>query len=350
MRNKDTVVFIFTDSYKPVAENVVGALEKTQKVYGLTVNERLLMKRLGNIKKGVSDTVYYIKRTFNRVLGRASEGCKSTVICEKKLGNLFYRYTPSAFVTDSSDVMHAYNKIKDRIGLKVISVYDINELGYNGNAIPDFADFYFADNIDLKNKLLKNGIISDKIYVEPIPCESEYFSERDKDPLKIKYFGNQNGFKVLIDGEGAGKAYSDLFSYAAEYVTDGSFIVYCGEDKDVFKCAKLQGLTAYDASIDRAEAFASADAIIGRGNTVSVKRISALKIPLIIYKPLNKTEKNNAKYLTVDKRAVYAERVNDIGHILETLKIEEDIGFDFTDENSVNRIADKIIDFIPETN
>ena len=109
MRNKNTVVFIFTDSYKLVAENVVGALEKTQKVYGLAVNERLLMKRLANIKKGVSDAVCYIKRTYNRILGRGSEGCKSTVICEKKLGNLFYRYTPSAFVTDSSDVMHAYN-------------------------------------------------------------------------------------------------------------------------------------------------------------------------------------------------------------------------------------------------
>ena len=43
MRNKNTVVFIFTDSYKPVAENIVGALEKTQKRPRIRLKEPLIV-------------------------------------------------------------------------------------------------------------------------------------------------------------------------------------------------------------------------------------------------------------------------------------------------------------------
>lgn len=348
MRNKDTVVFICTDSGKVVAESIVDALEKTKNVYSFTVAESLLLKRSYGINKSVIDTVYRIKEALNRIFKPKKGNNASTVVCEKKLENLFYRYTPSVVVTDSADVMYAYDDIKDKIGLKAIVVYYINELGYVEKTVPEFADFYFADNIDLKNELLKIGINSEKIYVEPIPCEDKCFLKIDKNSLKIKYFGNKNGTKVLIDGEGTAETYSDLFDYVADKDNGVSFTVYCGEDKVALKRARQKGLTAYDDSVDRIEAFASADVVISRGNTISIKRTAALNVPLIIYKPSSKAEKSNLKYLTVDKRAFYAQSVNDIGNLIQSIGEDEDVGFDFADGDSVNRIAENVIGFIPE--
>ena len=345
---KETVVLISKDKRSTsVFEEIKSELLKSESIEVVRLEKDAVESRNQKLIKRFAVPLLKIKDTFNNVIGKTTKVSFGTSVCSKRIVNLFYRYTPILVFTDSPDVLVAIEKNKGKLGTRTHIVAFCPEITFDIKLVNDIVKYYFVDNIEARNKLVYNGIYSDKIFVDPVPCEKKYFESYDKEEARNRYFRNNGNKKVVIDAECSDKKYRELISLVDENFKGTDILIYAGINTKAYKTATEKGAAVFDKNADKFDIFASADIIVSQGDTLTVKSVSAMNKPLIIYKPSDKIKVSNAEYLRADNSVAFACNAEEFKTILDsfdngTLNLKND----FTDAKSASNIAKEILNII----
>ena len=345
---KDTVVLIGKDKRSlSVIKEVQNELLKKGTLEVVSLEKSAVESKKQKFIKRFTAPVFRCKDTLSSVLGKENKKNKGTTVCSKRIVNLFYRYMPILVFTDSPDVLVAIEKNIGKLGTKTHVAAFCSEITFNKKLISSITEYYFVDNIEARSKLLPNGIYSDKIFVDPVPCEKKYFESFDKTEASNRYFRNNGNKKVVIVAESSDKKCREIISIVDENYRGTDFVIYAGSNTKAYKTASEKGAAVFDKNTDKFDVFASADIIVTQGDTLTVKSVAAMGIPLVIYKPMDKIKMSNAEYLIADNSAVLAYNTDEFKAILDsfdngTLKLKND----FTDVNSAKNIAEEIMNIV----
>lgn len=243
----------------------------------------------------------------------AKQKFKALRIKFRKLENVLSRYTPSVVVCTTPTAHCSLAKAIQKWGLEIPYYIVSSDFQLNRAFINPFANGYFVQNQLVKKQLIANKIASDKIEVVGNAVVNELFVCLDKQEIREKY-GIENSMPIILltAGRYANGYIKDYFEKFSKFENKFNLLVLTGENKNFVKyiqklCqddAIKKNIFAVDKIAKIGDILSITDIIVTSPTSQVTYEAILRQIPTILIKPLNKTEKNNAKYLIENKLAL----------------------------------------------
>lgn len=187
-------------------------------------------------------------------------------------------------------------------------------------------DHYFVASDSVKIGLIKHGVSENRITVSGIPIRTEFYSAIDKKDVFAKY-GIASSDRVVTILAGAQGVLKNVKVLAQRLLNDPSLrvIVICGKNKALFE--KLTPLAKqYPGSfrlfgyVDKLhEVLKISHCLVTKPGGISITEAAAVRVPLILYKPVPGQEGENAKYFKEKGGALIARSADEIAENVQRL-------------------------------
>lgn len=190
----------------------------------------------------------------------------------------------------------------------------------------DNVNYYIAPSQEVAERLVKKGVIADKIRPFGIPFDPKFnqnISERAV-AVKIGLIPSKPIILLMGGGQGLGpikKIVESLEQINLELqeviVTGTNTKLYSSLEKQIKKYKKKILLLGYADNIH--ELMSVADIIITKPGGITTAEALAKKIPMIIINPIPGQEANNTAYLTEKKAAIKVDSPEEISAVIQDL-------------------------------
>ncbi|WLR43680.1 diglucosyl diacylglycerol synthase [Bacillus carboniphilus] len=187
-------------------------------------------------------------------------------------------------------------------------------------------DKYYVASSNVKERLMETGTLPSNIKVTGIPIRPQFEKERNIQSLHKKYNLDPNKKILLImaGAHGVLKNVEDLCKTFSSY-DHLQTVVVCGNNhylKDSLTHIEQQSqervkVLGYVESID--ELFRISDCMITKPGGITLMEASALKVPLILFKPVPGQEKENALYFEEKGAAFIVNKIDEIYEAVDQL-------------------------------
>lgn len=180
-------------------------------------------------------------------------------------------------------------------------------------------DRYFVASDSVKNGLIKHGVDKNKITVSGIPIRADFYRPINNEEMFTKY-GVTPSSRVVTILAGAQGVLKNVKVLAQRLLKDPSLrvIVVCGKNKALYE--KLKPLAEQYSSSFRLfgyveklhEILKISHCVVTKPGGISITEAAAVRVPLLLYKPVPGQEGENAKYFEEKGAAFVVHTVNEI--------------------------------------
>ena len=355
MQGKNTIVFV-TGKNPGAAELVSKEINEDKDFVSVAVPFDSLVSKpkifFGKTKRVLNNHVWkpvsaVLHKVFRSI--KVAETMRSYDGGKKQsVHNMIYRFSPTVLVVSEPYVLFSLSENLKSMGKKANLFVFSNDIGFRFDLIHDNVLHYFVDNINVRNQLLQKGIFADKIDVNPLPINSAFFEEKDRDDIRQKMgIGKTSKVVLVCPNEKNGKS---LAAFAAEHADRYTFVALCDAVlKEIFE---EKGVTCFPFAREE-NVYAACDVVLSGYDPYAIKKAAALRKTSVVYGDGNET----IEHLVAERKIRWCEEETDAERTLVDLfaqkkptteddEAESEPVFDETDEKSAIEIADRMKELV----
>lgn len=205
-------------------------------------------------------------------------------------------------------------KKKNSIDIPVINVvtdYCCHSLWLDNNV-----DKLYVATDDLKNKIKDLNYPLDKLVVSGIPVREEFYKELNKKNILEKYSLNKDK-KIILISAGAFGLMKNLkeLCISLNQFDNLQVVAVCGNNNELKKeldKLSLNNLKTFGYIDSIHELYKISSLMITKPGGITLSEAAAVKLPLILYKPVSGQEMENARFFERKGAAFIANSPSDI--------------------------------------
>ena len=250
-----------------------------------------------------------------------------------KLKQIILDFEPDLIISTHpfSSQMCSNLKKKNKINCKIATILTDYKIHSQWLYLPEYIDFFFVSNEDMKKDMIQKNIDKNKIFVTGIPVSSR-FSENFDDDLIYSEFGLSKNKKTVLffaGGEfGLGRNTTFMVLKAIiRLFKDTQVIAISGKNQKMKK--KFEKLIEATDTFDRVkllefsnkipELMHISDFVITKPGGLTVTESLVSNLPIIIINPIPGQEEENAEFLLKHECAIWIKKEDNIARALKNL-------------------------------
>src|SRR3989338_1936721 len=291
----------------PISEKIInrlymGIIKRTPQIWDYLYDNPEVVKRIEKIKERI--------HKFN----------------SPKLKNLFDSFKPDAVLCTQAFPCGMVADCKKTYNSKLPLVAVLTDYIPHSYWIYNQVDYYITPSRDVTERLIKKGVLQEKIKSLGIPFDPKFNTPADKAKLMRRLRLMPETPTILIMGGGQGLGPIKTIIKSLEKVKQGiQEIVVTGTNKKLYKTLKRR-VKKYKKKVlvfgyinNIHELMDISSIIITKPGGVTTAEVLAKKIPMLIVKPIPGQEANNTDYLTKKKAAVKLDKPRDVHLTIQDL-------------------------------
>ena len=291
----------------PISEKIVnriymGIIKRTPRIWDYLYDNPKIVKNIEKIKENI--------HKYN---------------CPK-LNNLFERFKPDAVVCTQAFPCGMVADYKKTYHSSIPLLAVLTDYIPHSYWIYEKVNYYVVPAEDIKLRLTKKAVASDKIKVLGIPFDPDFNSEVSQEDIlrKLELKPNIPTLLIMGGGQGLGPIKTIVKSLEKSRL-DLQEIVVSGTNKKLFSSLKRQikryknKIAAFSYVDNINELMSVSDVIITKPGGITTAEALAKKLPMIIVRPIPGQENNNTRYLTESGAAIKIDKPENISHAVEEL-------------------------------
>jgi processive 1,2-diacylglycerol beta-glucosyltransferase len=244
-------------------------------------------------------------------------------LCVEKLAEIIEVEKPDAII--HTFPMLTISELRKQIDVYIPTFTVLTDYVLHSRWIHPGTDKYFVATEDLKNKMIKKGILNEQIKVSGIPIR-KIFQETFDVPAILQSYKLNSGKKNILIMAGAYGGISILKKMIALLLSfeDVQIIIVCGRNKQ-FQI-KLEVLFNQESRVcilgfveQIQELMAISSCIITKAGGITLSEAIALQLPTIVFRPVPGQEKENASYLAEKKLIFITRRLTELKNVVHQL-------------------------------
>lgn len=275
------------------------------------------------VAPGIWDYLYDNPKIVKRIEKAKQNVHKSNA---PKLKRLFERLKPDMVVCTQAFPCGMVADYKKTYGMELPLVAVLTDYVPHSYWIYDAVNYYITPSEDVSARLVRKGVLSDKVKSLGIPFDPKFNDALDKESIFRKLKLSPEVPTVLIMGGGQGLGPIKKIVRSLEKVSrDIQEIVVTGTNKKLYnslrrkirKYKKKIIVFGYAHNIN--ELMFISDIVISKPGGVTTSEVLAKAKPMVIIKPLPGQEANNTAYLTQKGAALKIDDPGKINLVVEDL-------------------------------
>ena len=264
-----------------------------------------------------------------------------------KLKQLIIDFKPDLIISTHpfSTQMCTILKKKKVINCKVATILTDYKIHSQWLYLPEYMDYYFVSNSEMKKDMVLKGINSEKIFITGIPVSAK-FSEKFDKKLIYSEFGLSPDLRTVLffaGGEfGLGRNTTFMTLKAIiRLFKDTQVVAISGKNHKMNE--KFKNLIEITNSSDRVklldfsnkipELMAISDFVVTKPGGLTVTESLVSNLPIVIINPIPGQEEENAEFLVENEAAIWIKKENNIARALKNLYRNPDM-FEKMSENT----------------
>ena len=247
---------------------------------------------------------------------------KSNLIGIHRVQRLIEEEKPSVIVCTCPAAAGAVSILKKLYSIDIPAVTVITDHTVHSYWIYPHIETYVVGSEDVRQGLLKLGIDNSYIHVTGIPISPKFSRHHQRQTLKKKHGMSEGLPVILVTGGGLGIIGNNgaALKKIDALPLDFQLILVCGHNKRLYQQVQQQTLhlkhrvllTQYVDYMD--ELMAISDMMITKAGGLTISEGLAMRLPMLLYKPLGGQELDNVHYLLKNNTALLAENEDDLCH------------------------------------
>ena len=257
----------------------------------------------------------------------------SNKILSFKLLQLIEEMNPDLIISTHffSSQMCAFLKQKRKINCKLATILTDYHIHNQWLYLPEYVDFFFVANSDMKKEMILNKIPAKKIHITGIPVSSRFSSKFNKDEIFKEFNLDKNKRTVLFFAGGEfGLGRNTTFMTLKAIIRlfkDTQVIAISGKNQRMK--LKFQKLIDTTNSSDRVklldftdkvpELMNISDFVVTKPGGLTSTESLVSGLPIIIINPIPGQEEQNAEFLVNNGAAIWIKKEDNIARVLKNL-------------------------------
>ena len=250
-----------------------------------------------------------------------------------KLKQLIIDFKPDLIISTHpfSTQMCTILKKKKVINCKVATILTDYKIHSQWLYLPEYMDYYFVSNSEMKKDMVLKGINSEKIFITGIPVSAK-FSEKFDKKLIYSEFGLSPELRTVLffaGGEfGLGRNTTFMTLKAIiRLFKDTQVVAISGKNHKMNE--KFKNLIEITNSSDRVklldfsnkipELMAISDFVVTKPGGLTVTESLVSNLPIVIINPIPGQEEENAEFLVENEAAIWIKKEDNIARALKNL-------------------------------
>ena len=257
----------------------------------------------------------------------------SNKILSFKLLQLIEETNPDLIISTHffSSQMCAFLKQKGKINCKLATILTDYHIHNQWLYLPEYVDFFFVANSDMKKEMILNKIPARKIYITGIPVSSRFSNKFNKDEIFKEFNLDKTKRTVLFfaGGEfGLGRNTTFMTLKAIIRLFKDTQVVAISGKNQKMKL-KFQKLIETTGSSDRVklldftdkvpELMHIANFVVTKPGGLTSTESLVSGLPIIIINPIPGQEEQNAEFLVNNGAAIWIRKEDNIARVLKNL-------------------------------
>jgi len=263
----------------------------------------------------------------------------SNKIMAIKLKNLIKEEKPNLIISTHpfSSQMCAYLKKKGKIDCKLATIMTDFHIHNQWLYLPEFVDYFFVSNEEMKIDMIKQNIPDNKIFVTGIPVSPKFLEKFNKDEIYDEFWLDSQKVTLLFFGGGEfglgrNTAYMTLKAII-RLLKDVQVVVVSGKNKKMHK--SFEDLIDKTNSSDRIklieytdkvpELMSISSCVVTKAGGLTITESLTSHLPIIIINPIPGQEEENAEFLVNSGSALWIKKGDNIARIIKNVSRHPEI-------------------------
>ena len=205
-------------------------------------------------------------------------------------------------------------KKKNNINVPVLNV--VTDYCCHSLWLDEHIDKLYIATDDLKNKIRESNYPLDKLVVSGIPVREEFYKEMNQKNILNKYSLNKDK-KIILISAGAFGLMKDLKELCLKLTQFDNLqvVAVCGNNHELKReldKLSIKNLKIFGFVNSIHELYKVSSLMITKPGGITLSEAAAVKLPLILYKPVLGQEMENAKFFKKNGAAFIANNSSDI--------------------------------------
>lgn len=346
MQEKDTVVFI-TECKSASEKLVADELNKDASFLGVIVPVGKLTP-FGKVvrSKSLRFLKRYVWKPITDVLHKLIPAVKPVetpvfynALSKKRVHNMLFRYSPKAIAVSDANTLYAMKEILGKTAQSADLYVFADNVGLNYDLADKDVKHFFVDNIGVREGLVRRGVFTENVTVEPLPVKQKYFTERaQKESKRNLGFNDKTMLTVLCLNK---KNYRKILDFAAANKQFTQYAVLT-DVADIQVYAENKKIVSFDKSVHNEEIFNAADVVVSAFDGYLIKRVAARGKGTFVFGDPGK-EREMVRLLEAGKHVLCVPDTEALGEaLMRTFNGEIKLVPMETDRRSAERIAEEM--------
>ena len=197
--------------------------------------------------------------------------------------------------------------------------------------LPQYVDYFFVANEQMKKDLINSKIPQEKIYVTGIPVSSRFNQKFNNEEIFDELWLDKNKFTALLFGGGEfglGKNVAvKVLETAIRMFKDIQIVAISGKNKKMNKAFKdIVEKTNSDSRVKVLEftekvpeLMSACKVVVTKAGGLTITESLASGLPIIIINPIPGQEEQNAQFLVNSNAAIWIKKDDNIAKIFKNL-------------------------------
>ena len=257
----------------------------------------------------------------------------SNKLMAKKLNNILQEFKPDLVISTHpfSNQMCTNLKKNKKINCKIATVLTDMAIHSQWITDPEYIDYFFVSNDEMKNAMIDKNIPEFKIFVTGIPLSERFKQTYNKSEIFNEFKLNPDKKTILFfaGGEfGLGRKRTSLvFRALIRLFKDCQVIAISGKNKkmyhkmlslvDLYKANNRIRVLDFTNKVPEIMSISSLVITKPGGLTTTESLVSGL--PIVIINPIPGQEEENAEYLEKNGLAIWIKKEDNIARVLKNL-------------------------------
>lgn len=226
--------------------------------------------------------------------------------------------------------MCSYLKKKEKINVKIATILTDFAVHTQWVVGHEYTDYFFVSHFGMKEDLIKEGILSEKIYVTGIPLSNKFLLKYNKNEI-LESFGLVPNKKVVLffgGGElGLGKAHTfDIFK---SFVRNDNIQIVAISGKNhklkedfenfVTSMGKENSVKVLEYTDKVAQLMSISDLVVTKPGGLTTTESLASGLPIVVINPIPGQEEENAAFLESNHVGIWIKKGDNVEEILNNL-------------------------------
>ena len=257
----------------------------------------------------------------------------SNKILSFKLLQLIEEMNPDLIISTHffSSQMCAFLKQKGKINCKLATILTDYHIHNQWLYLPEYVDFFFVANSDMKKEMISHKIPSKKIYITGIPISLRFSNKFNKDEIFKEFDLDKNKRTVLFFAGGEfGLGRNTTFMTLKAIIRlfkDTQVVAISGKNQKMN--LKFQKLIETTNSSDRVklleftnkvpELMSISNFVVTKPGGLTSTESLVSGLPIIVINPIPGQEEQNAEFLVNHGAAIWIKKEDNIARVLKNL-------------------------------